>query len=418
MSSKKSSIEVYRLKRLVSELSKKRGRGTELVSLYVPSGKALHEVINNLRDEWGTASNIKSDTTRTHVQDALVRTMQRLKLYKHVSENGLAMFCGALPTNGPGSETVFLYEITPIKPVQNYLYRCDDHFHVEFLQEMLREEMVIGVLSLDTSEAGLGLLAGNRVEVVEVLTSGIPGKHRAGGQSARRFERLREAEVNDFFHRISRHATKVFLEENKISKLVISGPGPTKENFLNGDYLHYQLKEKTIAVLDASYSGEEGIRETVMKSGDILEDLRLMEEIKLIQRFIKEVSMENGLAVYGLDPIEGSLKQVNVDTIIVADDLNLIRLKLKCKSCGNTVIEHVSREDYVRKKQEMLSGACSVCQKTDFEVEEEDYIDYLAEQAELIGAKIEVVSSKTEEGTMFKNYSGIGALLRYRIRES
>ena len=415
---KRSSVEIYRLKRLVSELSKKSGRGTELVSLYIPPGKPVHEAINSLRDEWGTASNIKSDTTRTHVQDALVKTMQRLKLYKRVPENGLAIFCGALPTNGLGSETIFLYEIFPIKPILNYLYRCDDHFHVEILQEMLREEIIIGVLALDTSEAGLGLLSGDRLEVVEVLTSGISGKHRAGGQSARRFERLREMEVNDFFHRIARHAVKIFMEENKISKLIVSGPGPTKENFLKGDYLHYQLKEKIAATIDTSYSGEEGIRETVMKSEETLESLRLVEEMKLVQNFLREVSTEGGLATYGIESVENSLKQGNADTIIVLEDLNLIRLKVKCKYCGNEIVEYLSREEYVKKKQEILSTPCSKCQKTDYDTEEEDYIDYIAEKADFIGGKVEIISSKTEAGAMLKNFGGIGILLRYRVREN
>jgi peptide chain release factor subunit 1 len=414
---KRSSVEIYRLKRLVSELSKKSGRGTELVSLYIPPGKPIHEVLNSLKDEWGTASNIKSDTTRTHVQDALVKTMQRLKLYKQVPENGLVIFCGALPTNGLGSETIFMYEVVPIKPVQNYLYRCDDHFHVEIIQDMLKEETIIGILTIDTTEAGLGLLSGDRVEVVDVLTSGISGKHRAGGQSARRFERLREAEVNEFFHRIARHTVKTFMEESKISKLIVSGPGPTKENFLKGDYLHYQLKEKVADIIDTSYSGEEGIRETVMKSGETLENLRLVEEIKLVQNFLREASREDGLAAYGIEPAEKSLKQGNAETVIVVDDLNLIRLKVKCKSCGNEIIEYLSREEYVKRKQEVLSSPCSKCQKTDYETEEEDYIDYIAEKADPIGAKVEVISSKTEAGVMLKNFGGIGVLLRYIIRD-
>jgi len=412
----KSSVEKYRLKQLVAELSKKRGRGTELISLYIPPGKPIHEVINALREEWGTASNIKSDTTRTHVQDALVKTMQRLKLYKRAPENGLVIFCGALPTNGLGSETIFLYEIVPIKPVQTYLYRCDDHFHTEFLQEMLKEETLIGIISIDTSEAGLGLLYGDRVEVAEVLTSGISGKHRAGGQSARRFERLREMEVNEFFHRVGRHATKLFLEENKISKLIVSGPGPTKDDFLKGDYLHYQLKDKIVAVIDTSYAGEEGIRETVMKSEKVLEDLRLVEEIKLVERFLSEISKENGLAVYGIQAVESSLDQGNVETIIVVEDLNMIMLKVRCKYCGKESVEYIAREEYIRRKQEVLATACAECQKSDYEIEEEDYIEYIARKADLVGAKVEVISSKTETGAMLKSFGGIGAILRYRQR--
>ena len=183
MSSQADSVSLYKIKKLLSNLSSKRGRGTELVSLYVPPNKALHEVITNLKDEYGTASNIKSDTTRNHVQDALTRTMQRLKLYKEPPKNGIVIFAGAIAGDGPpGSEPIEVYEIIPHEAVQTYLYRCDDHFHLEHLREMIREKKAIGILSIDASESGIGIVSGDRVDVIKVLTSGVAGKHRAGGQ--------------------------------------------------------------------------------------------------------------------------------------------------------------------------------------------------------------------------------------------
>src|SRR5579872_1213902 len=119
------SVAIYRIRRLLSDLSNKTGRGTELVSLYLPPKKAVHEAIAALREESGTASNIKSDTTRNHVQDALTKTMARLRLYKQTPENGIVIFCGAIPgPGGPGNETIELYEVLPQKPVTTYLYRC------------------------------------------------------------------------------------------------------------------------------------------------------------------------------------------------------------------------------------------------------------------------------------------------------
>jgi len=94
---KKDSVKLYKIRKTLQELSKIAGRGTELISVYIPKGKQLHEVITNLREEQGTADNIKSDLTRTHVVDSLSRVIQRLKLYKKTPESGLAIFCGALP---------------------------------------------------------------------------------------------------------------------------------------------------------------------------------------------------------------------------------------------------------------------------------------------------------------------------------
>ena len=122
MPSKIDSVALYKTRKTLRELSTKTGKGTELISLYIPPKKALHEVLNNLREEYGTATNIKSDSTRNHVQDALTKTQQRLKLFKKTPDNGIVLFVGALMTNGPGSEQVFVNEIIPPRPAVSYTH--------------------------------------------------------------------------------------------------------------------------------------------------------------------------------------------------------------------------------------------------------------------------------------------------------
>ena len=93
------SVKRYKLTKMLNQLSNITGHGTELVTVYVPPRRPIFEVVGQLRNESGTASNIKSDLTRTHVQDALSETVERLKLYKETAENGLAIFFGAIPNN-------------------------------------------------------------------------------------------------------------------------------------------------------------------------------------------------------------------------------------------------------------------------------------------------------------------------------
>src|SRR3990172_4983263 len=98
--SSSDSVSRFKLKRTLETLASKEGRGTELISLYVPPDRKIHEVMGNLRDEYGTATNIKSRTTRKNVQEAIERTLQRLKLFKRPPKNGLVIFCGAIPRDG------------------------------------------------------------------------------------------------------------------------------------------------------------------------------------------------------------------------------------------------------------------------------------------------------------------------------
>lgn len=412
--SKTDSVRLYKVRKLISELSNKEGRGTELVSLYIPPKKPIHEAIANLREEWGTAGNIKSDTTRNHVQDALTKAMQRLKLYRTPPDTGLVVFSGALPTNGPGSEVVNVWEIIPPKPVTQYLYQCDDHFHVEWLKDMLREEKVYGLLVIDSSDVGLGILSGGSLEIVDVLTSGISGKTRKGGQSARRYERGREMELTYFFNRVGEHATRNFIDSNKVTGMIVGGPGPTKDEFLKGGYLHYELQKKVIAVLDLGYSGREGVRELVDKAGDVLKDVRLVEERKLVQKFLYEVNRQGGLAVYGLPRVMEALQKASTETVLVSDDLNMVRIDATCKKCGTVKTETVPASKRIQARQEAASTPCTSCGAMDHEVVEKDIVDVLEEAAFQVGAKVEVISAGTEEGKMFTSFGGIGAILRYR----
>ena len=414
MSTKTDSVRLYKVRKLISELSNKEGRGTELVSLYIPPKKPIHEAIANLREEWGTAGNIKSDTTRNHVQDALTKAMQRLKLYRTAPDTGLVVFSGALPTNGPGSEVVNVWEIIPPKPVTQYLYQCDDHFHVEWLKDMLREEKVYGILVIDSSDVGMGVLSGDRLEIVDVLTSGISGKTRKGGQSARRYERGREMELTYFFNRVAEHATRVFIESNKVTGMLVGGPGPTKDEFLKGGYLHYELQKKVVAVLDLGYSGREGVRELVEKAGDILKDVRLVEEKRFVQKFLYEVNKQGGLAVYGLPRVMDAIQKASAEIILVSDDLDMVRLDATCKKCGTVKSETVTAQKRVQQRQEMAAVPCTKCGATDYDVVEKDIVDVLEEMAFQVGSKVEVISAGTEEGSMFKTFGGVGALLRYR----
>jgi peptide chain release factor subunit 1 len=414
LSTKVDSVRLYRVRKLISELASKEGRGTELVSLYVPPKKPIHEVIANLREEWGTAGNIKSDTTRNHVQDALTKTMQRLKLYRTTPDNGLVIFCGALPTNGPGSEVINLSEIVPPKPVNSYLYACDDHFHLEWLRDMLREEKVYGILAVDASEAGLGILSGETLEIPDVITSGISGKTRKGGQSARRYERGREMELTYYYHRVAEHATRVFIDGAKVTGLVVGGPGPTKEEFLKGGYLHYELQKKVLATIDLGYSGREGVRELVEKASEVLKDVRLVEEKKLVQKFLFEVNKQGGLAVYGLPRVIDALQKANAEAVLVSDDLNTVRIEAKCKKCGTVRSENVQGVEKIQRKQEVISEPCPSCGSLECDLSERDIVDVLEEMAFQVGSKVEVISSGTEEGNMFKSFGGVAAIMRYR----
>jgi peptide chain release factor subunit 1 len=415
--SKWDSVKRYKLRKMINELSSIAGHGTELVTVYVPPRRPLFDVISQLRNEAGTASNIKSDLTRNHVQDALSTTIEYLKKYRTTPENGLVVFCGAIPNDkGIGKEKIEIYPVDPPKPVQISLYRCDDHFWTDHLKDMLKDDKSIGILAIDTQEAGMGILTGNQSKTIDSLTSGVAGKHRQGGQSARRFERLRENELNEYYHRVADHAKKVFIDQFGVRGLIVGGPGPTKENFLKEEYLDYRLQKSVIATLDTSYSGEEGVREILDKAqrDGILQEYRLMEEKQIMRKFMGEMHSTKGLGIYSIHDVVNAAQKGIADMIIVTDDISYIKIDFKCKICGNVRETIVDRPQVITTKQQLLAERCPSCGSSDYEISEKDIVDYLEELTTMTGAKLEVISADTEEGAQLASLGKIGAILRYK----
>jgi len=400
-------------------LASKEGRGTELISLYVPPGKQISDVVNMLRDEYGTASNIKSTTTRKNVQDAIVKVQQRLKLFREPPPTGLVIFCGAIPQNGPGSERMETYVIEPPEPIRVYLYRCDARFHTEYLQEMLREKETYGILLIDSSEATLATLQGRRLEIVRELTSGVPGKTRAGGQSARRYERLREMRLQEYFTRVGKHADEVFLPIENLKGIIIAGPGPTKYDFEKGDFLNYMLKEKIIDTIDTAYVEEQGVKEVVDKAPEVMRKVRYIEEKRIVQQFLYEIGHDTGKVTYGEEDVRKALETGAVSKLLLSEGLDIKRVTVKCSACGYQERHTVKEQAMTSFEQGLVDKPCPKCNAPALSVADRvDLIDDFAKLAEYTNAEVEIISKETEEGQMLKNsFGGIAALLRFRLHE-
>lgn len=409
---KATSKELYEFKKTLKELSGKRGKGTELVSVYIPHDKQLSDVGMQMRDELGQSANIKSKSTRKNVQSAIEVILQRIRLFKQPPENGLVLFVGMIPKGGPGTEKMETYVFEPPEAITTYWYQCNNEFFLEPLEHMIEEHETYGLAVIDRKEATIATLKGKKVTILNHLTSGVPGKHKAGGQSQRRFDRVIDLAAHEFKKRIGDHMNEDFLALEELKGVIIGGPGFTKEEFVKGDYLNYEIKDKIIATVDTSYTGEFGIREVIDKSADILNDLDVMHEKKIVQRFLKELIKEKGLAAYGENEVRNSLIMGAVDTLLLSEDLVAIHKVLKCPACGEA-------KELTVKNEAEYSKADYRCEKCNESLKEEsslDLIDDFVEKAEEMDTTVEFISSETEEGMqLLRAFGGIAAILRYHL---
>jgi peptide chain release factor subunit 1 len=405
-----SSKEIYEVKRTLEELSQKRGRGTELVSVYIPPDRQISDVVKHMREELSQSANIKSKQTKKNVQSAIEVIMQRMKLFPKPPEKGLVLFVGMIPKGGPGTEKMETYVFEPPEPVQTYVYHCNSEFYLEPLQEILEEKDIYGLAVIDRKEATIAILRGKRIDIVKNLTSGVPGKHKAGGQSQRRFDRLIDLAAHEFKKRIGDHMNDAFLAIPDLKGVIVGGPGHTKEEFVEGDYLHHEIKQKIITTVDTSYTGEFGIREVMDKSMDVLTEIDVMREKKLVQKFLHELVDEHGLASYGEADVRHNLSIGAVEILLLSENLKKKILIYHCPSC------QAKTEKTINKEADAEDVTCPSCGEKMKHDEGRDLIDDFVDMAEEVGSEVEIISTETEEGMqLLKAFGGIAAILRYRI---
>lgn len=356
-----------KLKKFVKELQQYKAPHTEFVSVYIPKDYELVKITQHLAEEQGTAANIKSASTRKNVQAALEKMIQHLRLYKRTPENGLAAFSGNVAA-AEGKQDFKAWSIEPPVPLNIRIYRCDKTFVTDILEEMMAEHQVYGLVVFDRRDATLALLRGKTIVPLQKTHSEVPGKTKAGGQSAARFSRIREEAYKEHFKKIAEHMKDQFLPlGNNLKGIIIGGPGITVNDFMVNDYLTGDLKKKILGTKDLSYTEEFGLQELLDKSQDLLAEEEIAQEKKIMERFFREFRDNSKKVTYGEKETLRALEMNAVDTLLLSESLP------------------------------------------------EDKIFELEEKAQAGGATVKVISTETREGVQLRDLGGIAAILRYEM---
>jgi peptide chain release factor subunit 1 len=359
--------EKIKLEEQILELESKKGQHTELVTVMIPSGFNIHAVTKQLEAERSTAENIKSKQTRTAVIDAIDMIIRALKSRKQTPPNGLAAFAGNV-SEKEGGQDIQIWEIEPPKALRVRIYRCDKTFVVDPLKEMLQTDEVYGLLVIDRQEATIGLLEGKKISVIRNLTSGVPGKVRAGGQSSQRYHRVTEGLAKEFFRRVAESMKEIFFDMPRLKGILVGGPIPTKEDFMDTGDLVTKLKEKVIALKDIGYVDEHGLKLLVESSQEDIAEQEIIKEKKLLERFFTMIGKEREKTAYGEEKVTLAMERGAVELLLISKELP---------------------KDQAKKFENL---------------------------AETIGSEVVIISTETNEGIQFLNLTkGVGAILRFQI---
>ena len=361
-----TEAERFHLKKFIKELENFRGRHTELVSVYIPQDYDLNKIINHLAQEQGTASNIKSSATRKNVTDALERMIQHLKLFKKTPPNGLVVFSGNVAER-EGQQDFKVWSIEPPIPLKTRIYRCDKEFVLDILRDMLEAKEVYGLVVMDRRDANIALLKGKTIVPIVKTHSEVPGKFKAGGQSAQRFHRLIEGAAKDHYKKVAEYMKEAFLNMEGLKGIIVGGPGPTKYDLVEGDFITNEVKKKIIAIKDLSYTGEFGLEELLERSHDVLAQEDVIEEKKIVGKFLETLATKQNMAAYGEQDVMDKLKMGVVDKLLLSEDLS------------------------------------------------DEKIEEFEAAAKPVGTEVKIISTQTREGAQLRDLGKVAAILRYEV---
>lgn len=239
-----------------------------------------------------------------------------------------------------------------------------------------------GLLLLDSQEARLYLISSGVVEEKDKAKIDLMNKHKKGGWSQMRYNRLRRGAIKSFFSQL---IDDLQNQEDmlRVRWLVVAGPGEAKNQFV--EMLPPALKAKVLGSIDLDMETPAGdllnLSEEISRSG-IKADSRALAER------LKEAVLRDEPAVYGLADVKKALEDGRVNHLLISEGFALPGMI--CISC-----HHVHKE---REKCPTCGGEMAALK-----------LEELYEMAEKTGAEVVLV----EDDEFLENIGHVGAMLRY-----
>jgi len=354
-----------KLKRIIEKLRKIKGRHSSLTTVYIPPDKSLIDVINFLRQEYMTASNIKDKTNRKMVQDNILTMINEIQKLKKIPENGVALFYGYYETS-PGKFEQVKEIVVPPFPIKNFIYICGKDFDLRPLEEMTIPKNIIVVVLMEAGNYVIGIIRGKDIEVLKEGEYYVIGKTRRGGQSARRYERIREEQIHNFYKHLAKEVNELLLPElENIDAIVFGGNTIRVQEFLEENLLDYRLRDKIVTnIISVPIIDGDGIFLAAKEVAEIVKESEIHREKRLWEEFKTRLMKDDSLVTYGKNEVMEYLKQGRVETVLISEAL-------------------------------------------------EDILDEVIDLAEKYGTKVEIFGKNTESGKELLGFGGIAAILRW-----
>jgi peptide chain release factor subunit 1 len=243
----------------------------------------------------------------------------------------------------------------------------------------------IAVVILDSENARLFAVSSDRVTARKKKGVDLLGKHKKGGMSQMRFQRLRTQAVR-IFHQEVLGDLRELLRVESADQIFIAGPGTAKLQFL--DSLPPDIRRRVTEVADLDLNVPEGEIRRRFVSLAAVEERR--QDRARVEVLLAEI-LKDGLVAHGWEEVTKAVRAGKVEVLLVKSGLKL--RGWKCERCKDFGLGDRS--------------TCPSCERT---VSEMDAMEKTIKEAAQRGAQLEFVAQDPD----LEALGGIGAFLRYR----
>lgn len=256
--------------------------------------------------------------------------------------------------------------------------------YIRPLAQMIDEWETYAIVLIDTNEARMYDVSLGAMKDKKKLTAYIMNKHKKGGWSQMRFQRLRREAIEQFQKKVV-ESLDVFIKSENVVGIVLAGPGEAKLHFKKE--LPQHLKKMILTEIDYQMDlpAEKLVETTTQEVAKIEREV----SDKAVEKLKGEI-LKGGLAVFGINETVKATREGKAEVLILSKEL---------KPRG-WICEHCQVVEVGVKK------LCPYCNNKTSEV---DVLEEILEFAERAGTHIEFVGNNP----MLEDLGGVGALLRY-----
>jgi len=192
----------------------------------------------------------------------------------------------------------------------------------------------------------------------------------------------------------------------------LAGSADFKTELSQSDMFDPRLQAKIIKLVDVSYGGENGFNQAIELAAESLQNVKFIQEKKLIGRYFDEISQDTGRYCFGVEDTLKALELGAVETLICWENLDIQRYVLKNHGNAEEKVLHLT-PDQEKDKTHFTDKESGV------ELELVDctpFLEWIANNYKTFGATLEIITDKSQEGSQFvRGFGGIGGLLRYKV---